>query len=317
LKKIKTSETLWVEKYRPQTVEDLVIPADLKEKLMGYIAEGKLPNLLLYSNQPGTGKTSLVNSITKDLNADVLWINGSKDSGIDVMRTRVVDFGVSESIDGSLKVIVVDESDGLSEKSQASLRGILEEFSNNVSFIFTCNYVDKIIPAVADRFIKIDFDDLMFKHKKEVAAEQYKRLCWVLENEGVEYDKKELQNLVVNFYPAMRSMTMTLQKHTFQDKLDLSSAVIDISQTFKIILSHIKNKDFSNLRKEFLSISEPSGIYSFVFKTLDEFFLPKSQPQVIVLCAKYQDMNSSARDKTICAVAFCVELMGTPGIEML
>jgi replication factor C small subunit len=272
---------------------------------------------LFFSNSPGIGKTSIVTALIKDLNADVCWINGSKDSGIDILRTRVVDFSTSVSIDDSVKIVVIDEGDYLGDKTQAALRGVIEEFSNNVSFIITCNYVERLIPALIDRFMCFDFDEIYQKNKKELAGKAYKRLVGILKNENIEFSDEELKHLVINYYPAMRKMVMTLEKHSINGKLDLSSAVVDVSLTFKTIMTYIKNKEFSNLRKELASLSEASGIYSFVFKNLDQYFSPKSQPQVIILCAKYQDMNSSARDKTITATAFCVELMGTPGIELI
>lgn len=316
---IKTSNShkLWVEKYRPITVQDLIMPREYLDKFQSFVNEGKVPNILLHSNSPGLGKSSLTTSIIKDLDADVLWINGSKDSGIDILRTKVVDFAVSESIDDSPKIIVVDECDYLSDKSQAALRGVLEEFANNVSFIFTCNYIDRLIPALVNRFQVFNFDDIFHKNKKELAGQAYKRLCWILENEEVQYSKDDIKNLVLNYYPEMRTMIMLLQKHTFEGKLDLSNAVVDISNQFKIILGYIKNKDFTNTRKEISNISDTSSIYSYIFKNLDDYFLPKSQPQVIMLCAKYQEMNSHARDKSITATAFCVELMGSQNIEMV
>lgn len=313
--KINKNEKLWVEKYRPQSIEDVVLPTDILETFRGYVNDGHIPNLLFASSSPGVGKTSVATALIKDLDADVLWINGSKDSGIDILRTRVVDFSTSISIDGSNKLIVVDECDYLSDKAQAALRGILEEFSNNVSFIFTCNYIERLIPALIDRFMVFDFDTIFQNSKKDLAGKSYKRLTAILENENITYNKEDIKNLVLNYYPAMRKMVMTLEKHCQNGSLDLSTAVVDITHSFKVIMSCIKNKEFTSLRKELVSISDPSGLYSFVFKNLDEYFAPKSQPQVILLCAKYQDMNSSARDKTITSTAFCVEIMGASNIE--
>lgn len=309
MKKINTDEYVWVEKYRPQTVEDVILPSELIKQFMTYVRERRTPNILFSSTNPGLGKTSLVNALTRDLDADVMWVNGSKDAGIDLMRGKLIDFGSSVGIDESPKVVVIDEADGISSDGQKALRGVIEEFSQNVSFIFTANYKEKLIEPLRNRLVQFDFDDIYNKNKKEIATSAYKRLIYILENEGVKFDPKQLQTVVTNFTPSIREMIMVLQKHSTSGTLVLDDNILSLSLQHKTIMESIKLKKFPEVRKGMQALSDPASIYTYMFNNLDEWFDPRSMPQAILIIAKYQEMSSSARDKVIPATAMAVEIM--------
>jgi len=317
MKKIDNSHFIWAEKFRPQCVDDVILPKDVKDKFKKYIADERFPHILLSSTNPGLGKTSLVNSIVKELNADVKWINGSQDRGIDTFRDTVKDFITSVSIDDSPKLVVIDEADGLTKEAQKILRGLIEEFSKNSTFILTCNYKEQLIEPLRNRFIHFDFDNLYNQNKKEIGLQIFTRLMFILDTEGVEYDKKSLSPVVSNMYPSVRKMVLVLQQSIDDGKLNLNESMINLGGKFEAILNGIKNKDFINVRKLLQDLDDPGSLYTYIFKHLDEWFVEDSIPQVVLQCAKYQDMHSNARDKAICSAAFSVELMMTQGIEFL
>ena len=316
MKNIRKDQFIWSEKYRPGTIDDVILPLELKKKFGNYIKEGRFPHILLSSTSPGLGKTSLVFAIVEDLDADVLWVNGSGEAGIDVIRNRVKDFISSVAIDDSPKIVVIDEADGLGkEHSQKILRGLIEEYSKNSTFILTCNYKEQLIEPLRNRFIHFDFDNLYNQNKKEIGLQIFQRLQFILDNEGVEYDKASLTPVVSNMYPSVRKMVLVLQQSVDDGKLNLNESMINLSGKFVEILNGVKNKDFITVRKLLQDLDDPGSLYTYIFKNLDEWFIEDSVPQVILQCAKYQDMHANARDKAICAAAFIVELMMSPGID--
>jgi len=266
------------------------------------------PNGIIHHN------TSITNALIKDLAADVLWINGSQDRGIDTFRIRVRDFAISKGFDES-KIVVIDEADGLTaDGAQKLLRGLIEEVSENASFIFTANYAEKLIEPLRNRLIEFNFDEIFAKNKKEIAKQMYLRAAWILNNEGVKFDTKILQRIIVELYPSFRKIVLFLQKNVKNGELVVNENDINILGKFEKIMNLVKEKNFVEMKKMANDFSNISSIYSFVFKNIDRFFQDKSQPAVILLTAKYQDMNYFARDKTITAAAYLVELMSNTQI---
>jgi len=317
MKIVDNSHFIWAEKYRPQCIDDVILPVETRAKFKEYISEGRFPHILLSSTNPGLGKTSITNAIIKELDADVKWINGSQDRGIDTFKVSVKEFITSVSIDDSPKIVVIDEADGLTKDAQKILRGLIEEFSKNSTFILTCNYKEQLIEPLRNRFIHFDFDNLYNQNKKEVGLQIFNRLGFILDNEGVEYEKSDLSPVVSNMYPSVRKMVLVLQQSIDDGKLNLNESMINLNTKFGEILEFIKNKQFIEVRKRLQDLDEPASLYTYIFKNLDEWFVPQSQPQVVLLCAKYQDMNENARDKAITSAAFAVEVMGTPGIDFV
>jgi len=317
MKKVDNKQFIWAEKYRPQTVEDVILPGDVKEKFLGYIKEGRFPHILLSSVNPGLGKTSITNAIIKDLDADVMWINGSGNAGIDAFRGRVKDFISSVSIDDSPKIVVIDEADGISGDGQKNLRGLIEEFSQHSTFIMTCNYKEKIMEPLRNRFIHFDFDALYNKNKKEIGLQIFNRLQFILTNEEVHFEPKDLTPIVQNMYPSVRKMVLALQQSVQDGKLVVDENSINAATRYTELLGLIKSKNFGEVRKKLQNIDDPASFYTYVFKHIDEWFKEDSHPTVIIITAKYQDMDSRARDKVINSAAYCVELMMTPNIEFI
>lgn len=315
--KIDNEQFVWPEKYRPQTLQDVIVDEITRKKFKKYVKDERFPHILLSSTNPGLGKTSLTNAIIKELNADVKWINGSQDNGIDVFRATVKEFITSVSIDESPKIVVIDEADGLTSQSQKSLRGLIEEFSKHSTFILTCNYKEQIIEPLRNRFIHFDFDAIYNQNKKEIGLQIFERLQYILDNESVTYDKKTLTPVVSNLYPSVRKMVLVLQQSVEDNKLVLDNNMLNLGSKIASILTLIKRKNFIEIRKALQDLDDPASLYTYIYRNLDEWFVPESQPQVVLLCAKYQDMNENARDKAICSAAFSVELMGTPSIKFV
>lgn len=315
MKKIDDNQFIWSEKYRPQCIEDMIITEDLRKKFNKYISDERFPHILLTSTNPGLGKTSVTNAIIKELEADVLWLNGSQDRGIDTFKSKTKDFITSVSIDDSPKIVVIDEADGLTKDAQKILRGLIEEFSKHSTFIMTANYKEQLIEPLRNRFIHFDFDNIYNQNKKEIGIQIFNRLQTILENEGIEYEKSDLNPVISGIYPSVRKMVLVLQQSIEDNKLVLNDSMIDMHTKFGEILTFIKDKKFIDMRKSLQMLDDPGSLYTFIFKNLDEWFEPQSQPQIVLLCAKYQDMHANARDKAITSSAFGVEIMGTPGIK--
>lgn len=267
------------------------------------------PHLYITSNGVIHHNTSLVNALIKDLDADVMWVNGSKDAGIDLMRGKLIDFGSGVGIDDSPKICVIDEADGIETKGQKALRGVIEEFSKNVSFIFTANYKEKLIEPLRNRLLQFDFDDIYNKNKKYIATSAYKRLIYILESEGIEFEHKQLQPIVTNFAPSIREMIMILQQNSTSGELILDENILNTSIQHKSILKSMKEKSFPAVRKGIQALADPASIYTYMFNNLDDWFDPQGMPQAILIIAKYQEMSSGARDKVIPSTAMAVEIM--------
>jgi DNA polymerase III delta prime subunit len=315
MKKIDNSHFIWSERYRPQTIDDVIITEDVRNKFKSFIKDERFPHILLTSTNPGLGKTSITTAIIKDLDADVLWLNGSQDRGIDTFKSKTKEFITSVSIDDSPKIVVIDEADGLTKDAQKILRGLIEEFSKNSTFIMTANYKEQLIEPLRNRFIHFDFDNIYNQNKKEIGLQIFNRLSFILENEGVKFDKASLSPVVSNMFPSVRKMVLILQQSVEDGNLVLNESMINLNSKFTEILNFIKEKKFIDMRKSLQDLDDPGSLYTYIFKNLDEWFVAQSQPQVVLLCAKYQDMHENARDKAITSAAFGVELMGTPSIE--
>jgi len=315
MKKVSQNESVWYRKYRPRTIDDVILPKEMKETFKKYIENEDFPHILLSSPNPGTGKSSLSFSIVEDLNADVKVINGSQDNGIDTFREEVKHFITSGSLDDSKKIVLVDESCGLSQSAQKNLRGMIEEFSSSTTFIFTCNYIDNIIEPLQNRFVIYDFDEIYVKHKKDIGKQILDRLKFILDNENVEYDVKDLMPIITNNYPSVRAMVGVLQKSVQNGKLVIDENLISLNSKLDKILNYTKEKNFKSIKEELNKMSNVDSIYSYTYKNLDNLFKEESIPQIVITTAKYQDMSSHARDKQITAGAFCVELMMNPKVK--
>lgn len=306
MKIVTDSQSIWYEKYKPQCVSDLVLPESIKSKFQVYTKNQDIPAIGLWSNLPGTGKSSTANAIIKDLGAEALWINASMERGIDVLRGRIQKFASQSSFDGNIKVVVMDESDNISKDAQAAFRGFCDEYSQNCRFIFTGNYKEKIIEPLLDRLENYDYQSFS---KEEMVKPIFDRLCFILENEGIEYDKRHLVPIINTYYPRIRSMVGALQKFSQNGKLQVNEAELDDLDVFDKVMKLITPGTFTELIQAVNSISAPDNMFSFIYKNADKYFKPEKYPNIIITVAKYQHMSDSVRDKHLNLAACLTELL--------
>ena len=304
---INENEFIWVEKYRPQTLNDLILPKDIKDNFKSFIESGKIPNILLTSSNPGLGKTSIAKILAKETNADFMTMNGNLDTGVDLMRTRVMDFCSAGSFDNSPKILLIDEAENLSPNSLASVKTTIETFTN-VSFIFTANYVNKIPEPVRNRMLAFNFDEIYSNNKPEILKEIAKRLIFILQNENVEFQRDDIPKIIKLFYPSVRGMIQNLQRYTFDSKLRIDDSIKESSNMFNLLVESIKNKDFKEMRKISNNILDCGAFYEYMFRNID-IIKDETKPECILILARYQNMSETARDKLITLCACCIELM--------
>jgi replication factor C small subunit len=301
-------EYVWVEKYRPKKIDDIILPDYLKDNVKSWIKDGEIPNLMLISKSPGLGKTSLSHVIINELDAEALFINASLESNIDTLRNKILGFVSTSSFDNRPKIVVLDEADYLNANStQPALRGFIEEFSKNARFILTANYKDKIIEALRDRLYEIDFD-IIFNENKELIKDVYLRNKAILDNEGVSFKPEDLKHIIKKYFPSNRKIVMKLQQHTHNKVLNLHKESTDNENVLKDIIESILEKDFEGVRKTLPLMSDPSMIYTLLYENLDSFPIEK-RPPVVLTIAKYQANDPLVRDKLVNAIACLTEIM--------
>ena len=300
---------LWTEKYRPQTVGDCILPERLKVPFQEYVNQKQIPNLLL-TGGAGVGKTTIAKAMCNEIGADYMIINGSDESGIEVFRTKIKNFASSMSFSGGRKVIIIDEADYLNANStQPALRNAIEEFSSNCSFIFTCNFKNRIIDPLHSRCAVIDFN-LKGEERQKTATEFLKRILSVLDSEKVEYDKKVIAELVMKHFPDFRRVINELQRYSQLGKIDVGilSQIGDFSITQ--IVKHLKEKDFAAIRKWAATTDiEPSTFYRKLYDNLYEILKPSSIPQIVIILADYQYKQAFVADQEINLVACLTQIM--------
>ncbi len=304
--KIIGNSSVWYEKYKPQCIEDLILPSDLKNELQNMVNKKDLPNLGLFSSKPGTGKSSTCNAILAELNVESIWINGSLSSGIDVLRGQIQKFASTGSLDDELKYVVIDEADYLNSNStQPAFRGFLDEFSSNCRFIFTGNYKDKLIEPLISRLQCIDYDNFS---KEQMIKPIFERLSFILKNENIEFDQKDLIPVINTFYPSIRNMIGALQKSSQTGKFIPTD--LDDTNIYDKVMQVATVSTYLDMIAEVNKLNAPSNLYNFLYKNASKYFTANNYPKVIVTIAKYQHMDSSVRDKNLNAAACLTELVG-------
>jgi len=301
------SHYIWLERYRPTALDDIVLDAATKLSVKKWVEDGEIPNILLSSNKPGTGKSSLAHVIIHSLGAEALFINASLESNIDVLRSKIQSFSTTSSFDGRPKLVVLDEADGLANKTQDALRSFLETFSKNVRFILTANNNTKLIEPLRDRLIEIDFDEMFHLHKhlvKDIAI----RTMDILKNEKVQFENEDVVFLVKHFYPSSRSIIKKLQQYSISGKLVVDRDAVDSEGNIQKIINTIISKDFVQLRKDITSLHDTSVLFSEIYNHIDMFPKPL-HPPIIIAVAKYQSFDIVVRDKLVNCAAMGAEVM--------
>jgi DNA polymerase III delta prime subunit len=300
---------LWTEKCRPQSIEDCVLPERLKKPFQEYVNQNNIPNLIL-SGGPGVGKTTVAKAMCNEIGCDFMVINGSDESGIDIFRTKIKNYASSMSLAGGRKVIIIDEADYLNPNStQPALRNAIEEFAGNCSFIFTCNYKNRIIEPLHSRCAVIDFA-LKNGEKAKMASAFFKRVQSILQSESVEFDDAVIAELVKKHFPDFRRILNELQRYSQFGKIDtgILSQIADVSITE--IVKNIKEKDFGSIRKWVASNEIDSNtLYRKLYDALYDTMKPQSIPQAVIILADYQYKSAFCADQEINTVACLTELM--------
>ena len=300
---------LWVEKYRPAKVEDCILPEAIKSTFQEYVNRKEIPNLLL-SGTAGVGKTTIAKALCEEVGCDYIVINGSDESGIDVLRNKIKNYASSVSLMGGRKVVIIDEADYLNPNStQPALRGAIEEFSGNCSFIFTCNFKNRIIDPIHSRCTVVDFK--INGQKAKMAAQFFKRVEWILEQEGVTYDKEVVAAVITKHFPDNRRILNELQRYSVSGKIDkgILSSVADIQ--LADLVKALSSKDFASARKWVTNNldNDPTRVFRSLYDNLQESLTPNSVPQLVLILAKYQYQTAFVADPEINLIACLTEIM--------
>lgn len=303
-------EFLWCEKYRPRTIDDCVLPEGLKATFKEYIAKGQLTNFL-FTGTAGVGKTTVARALCEELGADYIFINGSEERGIDVLRNKIKQFASSVSLteDGA-KVVILDEADYLTNDTQAALRSFIEEFSNNCRFILTCNFKNRVIEPLHSRCSVIEFR-LNPSDKPKIAAKFYRRVVDILETEGVEFDPKAVAKLVETYFPDFRRVLNELQRYSVVGKID-SGVLSNLGdETMKELVGYLKDKDFANMRKWVARNGdiETSVLFRRFYDSAADFMEGQSIPQMVIILADYQYKAAFVADIEVNNAAALTEIM--------
>ncbi len=300
---------LWTEKYRPQTVEDCILPERLKAVFQEYVNQKQIPNLLL-AGGAGVGKTTIAKAMCNEIGCDFMVINGSDESGIDTFRVKIKNYASSMSLTGGRKVIIIDEADYLNPNStQPALRNAIEEFAINCSFIFTCNYKSKIIDPLHSRCAVVEFG-LKNGEKQKMAAAFFKRTTQILDAENVEYDEKVIAEVVKKHFPDFRRVINELQRYSKLGKIDVGilSQIGDIS--ISQIVKHLKEKDFASVRKWAATTDvDSTTFFRKLYDALYDVVKPQSIPQAVIILADYQYKQAFVADQEINLVACLTQIM--------
>ena len=307
------SDYLWVEKYRPKTIDDCILSQDIKETFKEFLNQKEIPNLLL-SGTAGTGKTTVARALCEQLGSDYIIINGSDEGRqIDTLRTKIKNFASTVSLteDANHKVVIIDEADYMNADSvQPALRNFIETFYNNCRFIFTCNYKNKIIPALHSRCTVVDFT-IKNGQKVKTAKSFMERMSNVLTDENIEFDKKVLAELIQKYYPDFRRTINELQRYSVRGKID-SGILYSLSEANnKELVKLLKEKKFTDMRKWVVQNidKEPQALFRGIYDTLYESLDAKSVPQSVLIIAGYQYKAAFVADQEINMVACLTEIM--------
>ena len=305
-----SNEFLWVEKYRPATIDDCVLPNSLKSIFKEIITTGQLPNML-FSGTAGVGKTTVAKALCDELDLDYIIINGSEEGNIDTLRGKIKQFASSVSLQGGYKVVILDEADYLNPQStQPALRGFIEEFSNNCRFIMTCNFKNRIIEPLHSRCSVYEFA-IPNDQKPVIAGMFFKRLMDILSAENVAFDKAVLAQLVERYFPDWRRVLNECQRYSVSGSIDAGVLVNLGDSNITSLMDKLKGKDFKGMRQWVVNNidTEPQAIFRAVYDKMADHLQPQSIPQVVLILADYQYKNAFVADHEMNVVACMTEIM--------
>jgi DNA polymerase III delta prime subunit len=311
---MKTDRTdfIWTERYRPKTIEDCILPENIKKTFSDFLNKGEIPNMLL-CGPPGVGKTTVAKALCNELGVDVYVINGSDEGRfLDTVRNNAKNFAstVSLSSDAKHKVVIIDEADNTGNDVQLLLRAFIEEFAGNCRFIFTCNYKNKIIEPLHSRCAVVEFG-IKGKEKTQLAGSFFKRLQDILDAEGVRYDPKVLAELINKHFPDWRRVLNECQRYSVGGEIDSGILASFSDVAVNDLTKYLKEKNFTEVRKWVVANldNDSSIILRRVYDALYSVLLPQSIPAAVLIIAKYQYQIAFVADQEINLLAALIEIM--------
>jgi DNA polymerase III delta prime subunit len=306
--------SLWIEKYRPMSVNQVLLTPSNKEFFLKLVQQKEIPNLLFVSSSPGTGKTTTAKALANDIKSDWIYINMSLESGIETLRNRISKFATSYSMfgenEGGKKIAILDEFDGSTQTLQAAMRGFMEEFQDSCRFILTCNYATKIIDPLKSRCQIVDFNVTDIKSQEQLKPIILKRLCGILKTENVQFQNETIEKLINNFYPDIRRMVNLLQQYSKKSGI-IDVGIFDVEKVDQELYELILNKKLTDARKY---VIEKNYNCSEIYRQLFDNFIPMlekpQQAQAILVIAEYLWRDSQGiHDKEINLAACFIQLM--------
>ena len=306
------SDFIWVEKYRPQTIEDCILPDNIKKTFKDFLNKGEIPNMLL-AGPPGIGKTTVAKALCNELGVDFYVINGSDEGRfLDTVRNNAKNFAstVSLSSEAKHKVIIIDEADNTGNDVQLLLSAFIEEFAGNCRFIFTCNYKNKILEPLHSRCVVVDFS-IRGKEKQKIAASFFQRLNFILDKERIETDKKVLVELINKHFPDWRRVLNECQRYSVSGKIDSGILAAFSDVAVNDLIKNLKAKNFPEVRKWVNNNmdNDTSVLFRRIYDSLYESLVPNTVPAAVLVIAKYQYQMAFVADQEINMLACLTEIM--------
>jgi DNA polymerase III delta prime subunit len=302
---------LWVEEYRPKDVGSCILPKNLKETFTEFVESDTIPNLIL-SGGPGVGKTTIAKAMLEQIGATYMMINGSEESGIDVLRTKIKNFASTVSLEGGRKYLILDEADYLNPQStQPALRGLMEEFHNNCGFILTCNYKNRLIEPLHSRCSVVEFS-IPKSEKQNLSSEFMKRLISILDIEEIKYDKRVVAEVIKTHFPDWRRTLNELQRYSMSGRIDAGILVNLSDVNIEELMHCMKNKEFTNVRKWVVDNldNDPVHLLRSIYDNLYEHVDGSTIPHCVVVLGEYQYKSAFVADQEINIMACLTEIMG-------
>ena len=302
---------LWVEKYRPTNVDECILPNNLKQTFKEFVKQKTIPNLIL-SGGAGVGKTTVATAMINEIGATSMMINGSEESGIDVLRTKIKNFASTSSLEGGRKYLILDESDYLNPQStQPALRGFMEEFHKNCGFILTCNYKNRLIEPLHSRCSGVDFRIPKGEINK-LCTQFFKRVKSILDEEAIKYDDKVILELITKYFPDWRRTLNELQKYSVSGQID-SGILVNLSEVnINELMDALKNNEFTIVRKWIVNNldNDPNRMFRVIYDSLYEFLDGSTIPHAVIIIGDYSYKSAFVADQEINMLACMTELMG-------
>ena len=301
-------EFLFVEKYRPQTIEECVLPKSLKNTFLSIVDTGELPNMM-FTGSAGVGKTTVARALCNELGMDYMMINGSEDGNIDTLRGKIKQFASTISLQGGQKVVILDEADYLNPQStQPALRGFIEEFSKNCRFILTCNFKNRIIDPLHSRCSIYEFN---LGNKEKMATQFMARLQFILDSERIIYDNAVIAELIMKYIPDWRRVINECQRYGMSGHIDTGILATLSETSIKGLMADLKSKNFKKMRKwvsDNIDV-ESSKLFRMIYDNMVEYVTPNSIPQLVLILADYSYKDSFVADHELNVVACMTEIM--------